>query len=138
MFLTNDEFKRIRTLQWHTREFGGRLYNTITNETETALFWYDFIRYVFAPRFNSQWGVTNIANFDQTQPVLMTDSLELKLPDLLELTVYYSENKRSPFRFVLRGVKQTYALVVGILVTLTLLIVALFRGKRQAESDRTI
>lgn len=138
MFLTRDEFKLIRPLQWTTREFGGRLYNTIINETETALFWYDFVRKVFAPRFARQWGVVNIANFDQTQPVLMTDALELKLPELLELAIYYTDNERAPFRFALRGIKQQYVLIVGLLALLILLTMALMRDKNVAANDRLL
>nr|WOJ45372.1 putative Ac68-like protein [Apis mellifera nudivirus] len=138
MLLTSQEFKLIRPLQWTTREFGGRLYNTIIDETETALFWYDFIRFVFAPKFKNQWGVVNIANFDQTQPVLLTDQLELKLPNLFELAVYYADNKKAPFYFALKGIRQIYVMIIGLIALLVILIISLIRKSSASTNELQI
>lgn len=101
MFLTRRDIEAIRPLEWELREFNGSLYYTLTAESQTRLFWYDFVRNVFAPRFAKQLAFTRILNFDQTQPVLINDKLELRLPPALETVVYFAENSRPPVRFVI-------------------------------------
>lgn len=99
MFLTRRDIEAIRPLEWELREFDGSLYYTLTSESQTRLFWYDFMRYVFAPRFAKQLAFPRILNFDQTQPVLINDKLELRLPPDLETVVYFAENRHPPVQF---------------------------------------
>lgn len=123
MFLTKSEFDKIRPLQWCLKDFGGKLYNTTLSKTETELFWIDFMRHVFAPKFKQQFGVQSIPNFDQTQPVILTNDLELKLPDLLETAMYYGNNQTLPFSFSI-DISHTFVFVVAMIIMFLLLIVA--------------
>lgn len=116
MRLTPEEFSRIRQLRWKTRYIGDKVYNTPSNDIETKLFWLDFMRLVFAPRYKTQYGITEIQKFDQTQPVLLTDSLELIVPTQLESAMYFSDNKKEPpVRFQI-PVVQLFVLIVAIVV----------------------
>lgn len=121
MKLTLEEFNRIRPLQWHLKNYANKVYNTTINQTDTQLFWLDFMRFVFAPKFKSQYGITEITAFDQTQPVLVTDDLELVLPTDIETAMYYANNKTRPFKFSL-NISKTIAMIVGILLIVVLVV----------------
>lgn len=121
MILKEEEFQKIRPLEWTIREYGGELYNTLTNETDTRLFWYDFMRFVFAPKFSRQWGVTRIQSFDQTQPVLIDDNLSLRLPTELETAAYYADNTTLPMSFALPFTQTTVISALFLLATMFLL-----------------
>lgn len=92
------------------------VYNTPSNDIETQLFWLDFMRLVFAPKFKRQNGITEIQKFDQTQPVLLSDSLDLILPAQLESAMYYADNRSEPpMRFQV-PVGQVFVLIVAFLL----------------------
>lgn len=129
MRLTRAEFNRIRPLQWNLKQYGHKVYNTPMTQTETQLFWLDFIRLVFAPKFKRQYGITRIPTFDQTQPVLLTDDLNLVLPASLETAMYYANNPTVPMSFSI-NVSQLSALVVGIVLILGLLVLNVLYGNR--------
>lgn len=118
MQLTLEEFNRIRPLQWRLRVYAGKAYNTPVDETQTQLFWLDFIRLVFAPKFKQQNGITKILQFDQTQPVLMTDDLNLILPTQMETAMYFANNKTLPMKFSI-PVNQIVILVVAVTIIIT-------------------
>lgn len=99
MKLTRDQFRMIRPLQWCLRSYGKHIYNTPIDQTQTQLFWLDFMQFIFAPRFKQQQGIQKLANFDQTQPVLLTDDLIITLPTELETVFYYADNKTLPIIF---------------------------------------
>ena len=132
MKLTNEEFHRIRPLEWVIRSYGSgeKSYNSPVDTNETRLFWLDFFRNVFRSKFASQSGITNISDFDLTQPVLLSDDLELRLPSALETVAYFAAVKENgqikkfelPF-------DQTSALIVGITILVLLLTVHLFFDK---------
>lgn len=112
MRLTNQEFALIRPLQWVLCEYGNVVYNTPVDQTSTRLFWIDFMRYVFAPKYGTQCGITSINDFDTTQPVLLSEDMNLKLPTILETAMYFSNNQRFPPQlFVLKGINRTVVLI---------------------------
>lgn len=121
MKLTIEEFNRIRPLQWHLKNYANRTYNTIVSQTETQLFWLDFMRLIFAPKFKNQYGITEISSFDQTQAVLLTDDLNLVLPVDIETAMYFANNKTLPFNFSLK-ISKTVVMIVGILLICILIV----------------
>lgn len=136
MKMTIEDFNKVRPLQWTIREYGSTIYNTPIDQTETRLFWLDFMRNVFAPKFSNQQAVTYIASFDVTQPVLMTDDLTLKLPTQLETVIYYADNKTLPKIFSINNVSNVTATFVGVVVLLILLVVSVvFSGEKSSSSS---
>lgn len=129
MILKKEEFKQIRPLEWTVREYGGVMYNTLADETDTRLFWYDFMRLVFAPKFSRQWGVTQVPSFDQTQPVLMDDNLGLRLPTELETAAYYADNTTLPMLFTLPFTQATIISALFVLAAMFLLYAFYSSGK---------
>lgn len=89
MRLTLEEFSKIRELLWINKEFDGKFVYTLSDLTSTRLFWIDFVRHVFAPKFAGQDGVSKIENFDITSPVYIDESMDLKLPSILESAMYF-------------------------------------------------
>lgn len=100
--------------------------NTPANQTFTRLFWLDFLRYVFAPKFKRQFGITKIAAFDASSPVIMSDSLDLQLPTPLETAIYYAENADSPPIEFSINVTQTIPMIVAIVLLLGIVLAAIF------------
>lgn len=121
MFLTRDEFERIRPLQWTLQNYGNKVYNTIGSRTETQLFWLDFMRLVFAPKYRKQYGIMTIQNFDKTQPVLLSDDLELIVPADIEMAMYYANNTTLPMNFVI-NTSQLVAMIVAFVAIAILII----------------
>lgn len=122
MKLTIDELNMIRSLRWTKREFGDDIYNTPINMTHTQLFWFDFFKYIFSKRFSQQYALTEINNFDISQPVLLSDDYELVLPPSLETVNYYYENKKeSPVRFSV-NVLKIQVLIFSILALICLVV----------------
>ena len=127
MLLSVDEFARIRPeLQWGLKEVAGRMYNTPQTQLDTQLFWLDFLRNVFAPRFAKQWGVVQLPNFDIDQPVFISDSLNLLLPTQLEMAVYYADNKDSPAVRFRANISQTSVLSIAVLILALCAAIGLF------------
>lgn len=126
MKLKPEEFALIRPLEWRLINIGTKTYNTPKSDIARQLFWLDFLRKVFVPKFKAQQTVTVLGDFDLTEPVLMSDDLELLLPPLLETVVYYATNKTLPFMFKLE-VSMFTVLIVGIvLIFATLIVKCLF------------
>lgn len=127
MRLTSEEFARIRELQWVLREYGGVVYNTPVDRTSTNLFWLDFMRNVFAPKYAAQRGITRISTvYDTNQPVMLTDELDLKLPTMLETAVYFANNQTLPSPvFVMNRVTRFGALAVAVVIFVLIALVHL-------------
>lgn len=137
MKLTKAEFNMIRPLQWTLQNHGDKVYNTITNQDDIQLFWLDFLRLIFAPKFKQQVGVTYISEFDQTQPVLLTDDLQLTLPTQLETAVYFANNSESPpmeFKF---NIAQRTVLIITIIIICLIVVLEMIFGKK-LQFDRMI
>lgn len=121
MRLSRQEFARIRPLQWVLREYGGVAYNSPADQTSTRLFWLDFMRNVFAPKYASQRGVTSINEFDATQPVMLSDDLNLKLPTMLETAMYFANNQTLPAQtFVFDRLNRTAVLTLAVVIFVAL------------------
>ncbi|AYP97972.1 Ac68-like protein [Mauternbach virus] len=119
MKLTEHEFKLIRPLQWALVNHGSKVYNTTANATQTHLFWLDFMRLIFAPKFKKQHGITRVDNFDVTQPVLLTDDLELRLPTQIETICYFANNMDTlPMRFSTHLTKNLTLIIAIVLIVL--------------------
>lgn len=129
MKLTLEEFKRIRPIQWCLRNYGKHVYNTSINQTETKLFWLDFIRLVFAPKFKQQFGITELSDFDITQPILLTDDLELTLPTQIETAMYFANNKTPPIQFKI-NINQLLTMIATIIIFVVIIIGEHFVSKR--------
>lgn len=129
MKLTSEEFKRIRPLQWSLKSFGKHVYNTTINQTETQLFWLDFMRLIFAPKFKTQFGIPSMENFDITQPVMITDDLELQLPTLVETAMYFANNKTLPMQFAV-DIDQLFSVIGSIFLIIALIIAEHFTSKK--------
>ena len=126
MKLSKADFAKIRPIEWIVKDVGGKLMNTPINQTFNQLFWLDFLRYVFAPRFKQQSGVNSVSSFDITMPVLITETMDLQLPTILETAIYYYENgERPPIEFKI-NINQTLTMVIAILVLLCVLIFGCF------------
>lgn len=124
----------IRPLDWELRELNGVVYYTLSSDTQTRLFWYDFVRCVFAPRFAKQQAFPRLLNFDQAQPVLITDQLEIRLPPAMETVVYYAENRTPPARF---EIPVSQNMVLGVAVVAVALICGLaLVGNAAARAKR--
>jgi len=96
MFLTRDDFSKIRKIKWIKRELNDIIYNTPATLDETNLFWNDFIQYIFYKKYSQQNIIKRINNFNNHYPVYMTDNYELLLPKELELILEYS-NATTPY-----------------------------------------
>jgi hypothetical protein len=134
MRLTNEEFKRIRPLEWCVKNIGGTMMNTPINQTFTQLFWIDFMRNVFAKKFKNQTGIQSIANFDTSTPVLLSDEMDLRLPTLLETVAYYADNKEPPVSFRV-PIVQTIPYVLGMLILLVVTFIALLKKPSMKNDD---
>lgn len=129
MRLTPEEFNRIRPVQWSLKNYGYKVFNTTINQTETKLFWLDFMRLVFAPKFKKQNGITEISIFDLTQPVLITDDLDLLLPTNLETAMYYANNTTLPMKFMV-NISKTFILILSIVMIFILIALNIIYGER--------
>ncbi|ATZ81517.1 Ac68-like protein [Drosophila innubila nudivirus] len=119
MKLSEHEFNLIRPLQWTLVNHGSKVYNTTANPTQTRLFWFDFMRQIFAPKFKKQYGITRVDNFDSTQPVLLTDDLELRLPTQIETICYFANNMDTlPMKFSTHITKRLTLIIAIILIIL--------------------
>ena len=137
MRLTKQEFARIRPLQWVLREYGGVAYNSPVDQTSTRLFWLDFMRYVFAPKYAAQRGVTSINGFDTTQPVMLTDDLNLKLPTMLETAMYFANNQTLPSQtFVFNRLNCVTALMLAVVVFVALAVFHCYYSSSAAARDK--
>lgn len=128
MFLSIDEFKSIRPFQWRIQNYGKKNYNTLTNEVDLQLWWIDFIRLIFVPNFKKQNAITSIPKFDLKQPVLLTDDLELILPNNIETIMYYAKNKTLPIKFSL-NITQDVIVFIGVGLLIFIIIIELFLSK---------
>lgn len=138
MRLTKEEFKRIRPIEWVVRDVGGQMYNVPINQTFTKLFWLDFMRNVFAPKFKQQNGITAIATFDLERMVMLTDDLELELPTPLETAMYYANNAdKLPINFMI-PVLQIVPFALALMMLCVLLVVAIFVRPRDNSTYRLI
>lgn len=129
MKLTKTDFNKIRPLQWTLKEYGNQMYNTLVDIDETRLFWLDFIAHVFAPKFKNQHTITNIYNFDLEQPVLLTDSLDIVLPDELATVMYFSENTDNAKIFTLNFVTVKLVVIISLLVYAILTVFMIVKKK---------
>lgn len=120
MLLSEKEFKLIRKINWKLQTIGDKTYYTAVSEIDTYLFWFDFIRFVFAPKFKNQQGVSYIANFDITQPVLLSQDYNLKLPVLIESAIYYAENQMLKPPLSLNVSKKIIFMIAEIILVLCL------------------
>lgn len=118
MKLTIEEFKQIRTLPWAPTLVKEKKAYILTDETSCSLFWYDFIK-LNQEKLTKQKIVTNIANFDQTQSVLLYADGTLYLPPEIELAIFsgqYSE----PFLFKI-PIKTSILIVLYTIITICLI-----------------
>lgn len=115
--MTAEEFKMIRSLKWAPIDINGEMFATILDQTEVHLFWLDFMKYVFAPKFQKQQAITTINNFNLTQPVYINEKLKLLLPNDLESVFYYANNQTLPFKFSI-NVSQGLIFIISIIILL--------------------
>lgn len=102
MRLTPEQFQTIvkgRNFTWTKKDVGGVMYNSLTNQTDTKLFWLAFFKLVFLPKFKTQKAVTRISEFDMSQPVLITDELQLSAPTMVDTVFYFADYAESPMSF---------------------------------------
>lgn len=139
MILTEEEFSRIRPLKWIVRDIGtDRIINTTATSTDTQLFWLDFMRLVFAPKYKSQNSYTDINQFNINSSVFLSDDLELTLPQDLELAMYYANNKTLPFYFKIVPWKQLTILIIAVLLICLLMVFNFIYGKPINETKMLI
>lgn len=107
MKLSIDEFKKIRTVQWSSKMMNdGTMYYTPIDTVSTNIFNLDLLRLVIAPKFQMQQAITNIPNFDPTQPVVLLPNLELKVSPDLETAMYFANRSQPSKQPNLRNLKQ--------------------------------
>lgn len=129
MLLTTEEFFRIRPLTWKSTVVGGRIYHTTADAIDTRLFWLDFLRLVFTPKYRWQDGITKMSEFDIDRQVLLTDSLELMLPTEAETAMYYASNPTPPVVFEFSHISQTVVLYVALSI-IAMIVLASFVLRR--------
>lgn len=131
MFLTKKQFESIRQINWKLQDIADKTYYTAVNETDTYLFWFDFMRLIFAPKFEKQQGINYIANFDTSQPVLLSTDFELKLPTLIESAIYYADNQQVDAPFSINVSKNIVFIIAQLLLIVCLAINYFYtRGQR--------
>lgn len=135
MKLQKEDLNLIRKLDWSITDYGNKTYNTVSTASQTKLFWIDFLTLVFAPKFASQKGITNISTFDNTQPVLLTDDLELVVPTPLETAWYFAINQyEAPKTFNLKGVDYFTTFIITTIILVLLLLFNIFYSKKNKET----
>lgn len=128
MHLSREEFEQIRPLHWSLRTINNRAWYTLTSPVETELFWLDFVRLVFAPRFAKQDTVQEISEIDQRQPVLLSENLELVLPADMESAAFYESNRgSSPIFCKLTSCGMNIWLIVAIVVMFMIIFLSMVR-----------
>lgn len=130
MILTKEEFKLLRPFNWTYRTYNSKIYNTIIGETQTRLFWLDFYRLIFAPKYAKQSGITSINDVDLTKPVLLSNELELIVSPELDAVAYFVDNADSPPIKFSTGLTQMPVLIVACVLLFILLIVTLIFSSR--------
>jgi hypothetical protein len=92
MFLTKEEFAKIRNIRWRRLNASpyDKLYYVPADLVSRRLFNIDFLRYVFAPLFARQKAITRINKYDLDNDVFLGEDLELYLSNSLETVVYYA------------------------------------------------
>lgn len=79
MKLSLIEFKPLVNIQWTERiTDSGLLYYTPTDEVSTKLFKLDLLKKIISKKFKNQNAITEIPNFDSSQPVYLFPDLRLK------------------------------------------------------------
>lgn len=121
MIMSIEEFKRIRPVKWSLKTIGYKTYQTVNNQTDTQLFWIDFLRLVFIQKFRAQKGLTELQNIDITQPILIDpETLDIQLPDQME-TVAYFANNQEPLKVLFNvNIPQIITLIVSIILFILL------------------
>lgn len=120
MKLTKKEFEQIRPLMWYKQQFGYEVYNT----TDTPqMFWFDFMKNVFAKYFKQQKAITQLSNIDVTQPVLMKNDLTLKLPLIMETVVYYAKNQQDLNVKCIINLSQKFILLFSLIIFVLLVFI---------------
>lgn len=139
MKLQKEDLNLIRKLDWSITDYGNRTYNTVSTPSQTKLFWIDFLTLVFAPKFASQKGVTNISTFDTTQPVLLTDDLELVVPTPLDTAWYFAINQHDPPKtFVLNGINYISTFIITTIILIILVFINMFYSSKNNNSLKVI
>lgn len=129
--MTINEYRKIRPLQWAQRQIGDDVYYTPLNETYTRLFWNDFIRYIFAPKFAKQNSIKTISEFDVTQPALITADLSIRLPAILETIAYLGDNQDESVATTFSiKISSNVALLISLVILILLGISSLFFKKK--------
>lgn len=96
-------------------------FSKIRTTLKPELFWFDFVRHVFLPYYQNQNAVTNITNFDITQPVILDENLNLTLPLNMEVAVYYAKNQK-PLPIQLNTkISQFVVLLISIILLLLII-----------------
>lgn len=129
MQMTKEEFDKIRPLQWNLINYGSKVYNTVTDATSTRLFWLDFFRYIFAPNFAKQQGITRLTNFDLEQPVLITNDLKLEIPSDVATILYFAKNDTLPMKFSVNVTRRFAMIVTIILMVIIVVFATVFENK---------
>lgn len=135
MRLTAEDLNKIRPLQWVIRDVvgSGKPYYTVVGGTSTRLFWVDFLRNVFAPRFAKQLGVTRIGSFDFNTPVMLGFDMNLRLPSLMETAMHYADNLEVR-TFQWKSPSSFTTLIIAIVSLLVLLLLSNIKGAEESDA----
>lgn len=128
MKLSAAEFELIRPVQWSLIPYANKSYYSVNNELDRRLFWNDFMKFVFAPKFAKQNIINVINEFDNTQSVLFDpDTGEIKLPPSLEVVNHATKIKSfEPLQF---PITTQFVLVIAIIVYLILGVYLMYAKK---------
>jgi hypothetical protein len=130
MQLTKEEFEKIRSFEWTHRSFNSKIYNTLINETQTRLFWLDFYRLIFAPKYAKQTAITSINDVDLSRPVLLDDNLDLIVSPEIESVAYFVDNQMSPPVKFTTGINQMSVLIVALILLVLIATITIISSGR--------
>lgn len=127
MILNESLLKLIRSdIYWSLKTYNDELYYTINDAVSVKLFWIDFLRNIFAKKFQNQYGIQNVSNFDLNEPVLIkVSNFDLKLPQILESIFYFSDYKQNEKTFVIKNLTLKFSLIMTIIIYVILLVLIL-------------
>lgn len=139
MYLTEEEFKRIRgPFDYTIREINGVVYKTLTNIESIHLFWLDFLKYIFAPKYKRQDAIIDIPSFDLSYPVLITKDQNLLLPPILETAMHFSNNRNSQSPFILNHCRILVVFIISIFILIGLLSVSIISSNKRLKKNEIL
>lgn len=132
MKLTLEQFKKIRSdLHWSLTtgsEGSDEIYYTLNSKSDTMLFWYDFMRFIFIDDvLKKQNVIQRITTFSQNTKVLLEkNTMNLILPlSIMEAAVHFASTSQMKPAFLIK-LKMNTIMMFAFLFYIVLLSIAVY------------